>query len=231
MKHGIFLFLCCVLIFNTIFAQSSIVKIQIKHAIGDSKTICTDSIYRLNQHDSIKITTLRYYISGIELLLNNQSIWIETNSFHLIDISDSSSSFFALKLPQNIQYNQIKFNLGIDSITSNAGALGGDLDPSKGMYWSWQSGYINLKLEVKSNLCKTNNQLFQLHLGGYLYPYLAMQQIVLNTVEQMPICIVFDLEKWIQKIPLDIQHHIMSPSNNSVLISKAAAQAFRICTP
>lgn len=45
------------------------------------------------------------------------------------------------------------------------------------MYWTWQSGYINAKLEGKSNLVNTPTHAFAFHLGGYLNPFQTLQTI------------------------------------------------------
>jgi hypothetical protein len=58
--------------------------------------------------------------------------------------------------------------------------MAGDLDPIKGMYWAWQSGYINMKIEGKSSSCRTRKNEFQFHIGGYLSPYYAMRKVALT---------------------------------------------------
>ena len=78
------------------------------------------------------------------------------------------------------RHDKIKFNLGIDSLTNVSGVMGGDLDPTKGMYWTWQSGYINFKMEGSSAVCPTRNHEFQFHIGGYQDPFYAMQTLELE---------------------------------------------------
>ena len=80
-----------------------------------------------------------------------------------------------------MRFNTIAFNLGIDSITNVSGAQGGDLDPTKGMYWAWQSGFINIKLQGTSNSCPPPKNEFEFHLGGYQYPFNSLQTIILKT--------------------------------------------------
>ena len=60
---------------------------------------------------------------------------------------------------------RIYFQIGIDSLTNVSGDLDGDLDPALGMYWAWNSGYINMKLEGKSSSCKSVKKEFQFHIG------------------------------------------------------------------
>ena len=204
-------------------------KLHFVHPTGDGKMLQLDSGFVFNQKDSMVIHSLRYYISDIKLFQNNLEVYSE-NGYHLIDLSDASRLNIALELIKGIQFDEISFNLGIDSATNTAGALGGALDPSKGMYWSWQSGYINLKLEGKCNVCPQFGHQFQYHLGGYLYPNLAIQNIRLkaNRKSGTELNIALDLEQWLLQLPFSVQQHIMSPSKNAVQISIAAAKAFKV---
>ena len=225
-----FFLLSLLLNFLTLSAQNkSGLNIHFIHPIGNGKMLQLDTGFVFNQKDSMVIHSLRYYISDIKLFQNNLEVYSE-NAYHLIDLSDASSLNIELKLTKGIQYDEISFNLGLDSATNTAGALGGALDPSKGMYWSWQSGYINLKLEGKSNVCPQFGHQFQYHLGGYLYPNLAIQNIRLkaNRKSGTELNIALDLEQWLFQLPLGVQQHIMSPSKNAVQISIAAAKAFKV---
>jgi hypothetical protein len=65
----------------------------------------------------------------------------------LIDFDENDSNALCLEIPDDIEFDAIQFNLGLDSLTNVSGALGGDLDPTKGMYWTWQNGYVNFKLQ------------------------------------------------------------------------------------
>ena len=225
-----FFLLSLLLNFLTLSAQNkSGLNIHFIHPIGNGKMLQLDTGFVFNQKDSMVIHSLRYYISDIKLFQNNLEVYSE-NAYHLIDLSDASSLNIELKLTKGIQYDEISFNLGLDSATNTAGALGGALDPSKGMYWSWQSGYINLKLEGKCNVCPQFGHQFQYHLGGYLYPNLAIQNIRLKVNRKLgsELNIAFDLEQWLLQLPFSVQQHIMSPSKNAVQISNAAAKAFKV---
>ena len=125
-----------------------------------------DHNYYLKNGDSISFNSIKYYITSIELMDKGKSVWKEANSSHLIELNASLS----LKIPHHVNFTDIKFSLGVDSTTNVAGVLGGDLDPTKGMYWTWQSGYINFKLEGKNKNCKSKKNEFQFHLGGYSFP-------------------------------------------------------------
>ncbi len=200
-------------------------KILFHPTFGKSALHLDDSCYT---KDSIYFSQLKLYISGVEFLNKDSIVWKEANSYHLLDASDEKSLYILVNSPSDLKFTKIKFNLGIDSITNVSGAMGGDLDPTKGMYWTWQSGYINLKLEGKSKLCKTRNNEFQFHLGGYQNADNALQTIILNVSENKNIDILIDIEKMLAAIDLSEQNQIMSPGKEAVLLSEKFSKIFSI---
>ncbi|MEY2830237.1 MAG: hypothetical protein RIQ33_2095 [Bacteroidota bacterium] len=184
--------------------------------------------YSFTASDSIKFETLKFYISSIQLLNNQKVVFAEKNSFHLIDIEDSESMKINLPSATNFEFDEVKFNIGIDSITNVSGAMGGDLDPINGMYWTWQSGYINFKLMGSSSACKTMNHQFEFHLGGYQHPFNLLQTIVLSSNKNSLLKIEFDVQQFLSGIDFTKQNHIMSPCNDAVLLSKKLSQCFKI---
>ena len=118
--------------------------------------------------------------------------------------------------------------MGIDSTTNVSGAMGGDLDPTKGMYWTWLSGYINFKLEGTSNICKTRHNEFQFHLGGYQHPFNSLQTVFIEISSKSTIEINIDLLKIFQQINLAQQHHIMSPEQDAMDFSEKVINSLSI---
>jgi len=218
----IFIFFC----FNKSNSQPlSIVKIGF-YPVYREIPIVLDSIgYMPGNRETIKFETLKFYISNIQFMDNDKIVFAEKNSYHLVDASNENSKLIQINfLPQN-SYNEIRFNLGIDSVTNVAGVLGGDLDPTKGMYWTWQSGYVNLKLEGKSNVNNKDFQ-FQFHLGGYQFPFNSMQTIRVKSDKKDLIKIYFDLKKFFDAVDLSANHHVMSPNTEAMELSSLAAKCF-----
>lgn len=176
--------------------------------------------------EGIMITTLKFYISQMQFLFDNKVVYTEHNSYHLIDASAPETMLLSQFSDKAIHYNAIQFQLGIDSLTNVAGAMGGDLDPTKGMYWTWQSGYINFKLEGTSTNCPARNHEFQFHLGGYQAPFNALQTIILKTTTKQTIKIYFDIEKYIKGLDLAKHFSVMSPNQEAVSFSKKIAESF-----
>lgn len=227
-----YLLISCIITIGSVNAQNlNKKKITFHHKIGTENLQLNNSIYSLTDSDSIQFENLKWYISQIEFLKDNKIIWKENQSYHLIDAGNPESCQLGFAMPSSNEFNQIRFFLGIDSITNTSGALGGDLDPTRGMYWTWQSGYINFKMEGKSNLCPTRNHEFQFHLGGYQHPFNSLQSILMNVPDSVAINIQFDLKSFLMDVDLAKQNHIMSPCQDAVLISKKLSKCFSVQKP
>jgi hypothetical protein len=178
--------------------------------------------------DRTLIQACRFYISAIELYDADKLQWKEANSYHLLDAAAPASLQLLVNIPEQLHYNTIRFRLGVDSTTNVSGAMGGDLDPSKGMYWSWQSGYINFKLEGKNTKCPGRNNEFHFHLGGYASSFASMQTVALTTENTKSIAIQFDVQNFLSGIDLTTQNNIMIPGNDAVILSRKAASIFSL---
>ena len=228
MPYTKFLFILFLFIQNqVVITAQGFINVNFKF-IYHQRDLIMDSLYIRNNQESIQFETLKFYISNLRFNLNNGKTFIEKNSWHLIEMEDRNSLHVSVPDSLNDSIRNISFNLGIDSTTNVSGALGGDLDPTQGMYWTWQNGYINFKLEGKSTLCKTRNNEFQFHIGGYMNPFNTLQKIELPINKVGSYTIVFDLEQLMDKIDLSILNHVMSPQLDAVEISKKIVTAFSI---
>jgi hypothetical protein len=102
-----------------------------------------------------------------------------------------------------------------------SGAQTGALDPAKGMFWTWNSGYIMANLEGKSPLSSQPNSKIEYHIGGFagdsnvlrkptlLFPFGEYLQITTTPGRKSIININADVNAWfsnphqikIEKIP------------------------------
>ncbi len=187
-----------------------------------------NKMYIDNHQDSIAIQSIKFYLSNFEFYNKHKIIYKEANSYHLIDINNLASTNFQFSKMTNKKYTSIKFNLGIDSITNTSGALGGDLDPTKGMYWTWQSGYINFKIEGIASSSNLNKHFFEYHIGGYNGTNNAIQPIELKTKNNKNEVIIIDLDKFCSQINFANQKNIKSPSADAVQISRILASCFSL---
>jgi len=217
---SVLLFISC-----KIYSQQN-VTLLFQPLFEKSPLTLNDGFYKLNNNDSLQLETLKFYISNVQLLNSDRIVFKEQNSYHLIDCAKSKSAFIKLNVPSLVTYNAIEFNLGIDSVTNVSGAMGGDLDPTKGMYWAWQSGYINFKIEGISNVCTTRNDEFKFHLGGYLFPFSALQKVRLKIHAEAAVEIFINLKKFFTAVDMAKQNHLMSPGADAVSLSALLASCF-----
>ena len=185
--------------------------------------------HRISQTDSL--FKLRFYISQIKLIGNKKQPFRPEQEYFLIDFHHDSTNSRLIRFdsldPKSIR--KIEFTLGVDTKTSAGGIGEGVLDPVNGMYWTWQSGYINFKMEGVSDKSPARKNRFQLHLGGFKKPYVSAQTITLSikqiTADQS---VYFDLKKFMNGVNLKKQHTIMSPSKEAVVLSKLAKSCFYV---
>lgn len=212
---------------NALAQNNSLLKLSFK-ALIQNLPLKLDSDYVLTNNDTISIETCRFYISNIQLVQLNKTVFTDSTLAYLVDLAEPNSQVINLIIPKNIKYNAIKFNIGIDSNLNVAEVLSGDLDPTKGMYWSWQSGYINFKIEGKSKKSPSRYKQFQYHLGGYLSPYNALQQVEFKIKQTNTIHISFAMDEFLKPIDISQVYQIMSPSETNVYLSKKLALLLQV---
>lgn len=191
--------------------------------------IALEKAFQMPDGDSIVLHTLRLYLSNFVFFNKGTLVYTEDNSYHLLDWEDETSMILAFVFPQKVDFDSLHFKLGVDSATTVSGAMGGDLDPSRGMFWAWQSGYINLKIEGFSRKSPARNGQFQVHLGGYLPPFQTLQAVGLKFGSALnPVEIRLDLSPFFEKMDWPKKPNIMSPCREAVDLSKILAKSFYI---
>lgn len=202
--------------------------ILINPKLGDNKIVINKESYVIKA-DTFKLSSLRFYISEIQIHFKNGEVFNEPNSFHLLDIENPESFNFSLN-SKTKDIQKIEFNIGIDSLTNVSGALAGDLDPAKGMYWAWQSGYINFKVEGQYYHNSTKPSIISLHIGGYLPPYYALRKvsIAVNKLKNNTIDIEMDLLKLFQQLDLKKDNNIMTPSLEAMKLADVLPLIFSV---
>jgi hypothetical protein len=166
------------------------------------------------------ISTLKFYISDIKVHYTDQTEYSLEKYAYLIDVLDSMHNHFSLNKNSNRELDFISFNLGIDSTTNISGAMEGDLDPMNNMYWTWQSGYINIKFEGSID----DGVQREYHLGGYAYPNNALQKVSFKLNKSEDTVIHIHLDDFIHSIPDSIPFKFMTPAPKAVYLSHLFAK-------
>jgi hypothetical protein len=210
------------------FTQTAVqnVKIEFRATFAGETIALNKALASISKIGSVEFSALKFYFGHFSFSKKGNKT--STNEYYLIDVSNPESMILDLKFDKPIEFETIIFNLGIDSLTNNSGALAGDLDPTLGMYWAWQSGYINMKIEGTCDSIPTKSNQFQYHLGGFLAPFESMQVVKLNRTTQKSIIIEIDLEHLLKIAFQEKYYSTMSPGIVSNFLSKNAVDAFKI---
>lgn len=117
--------------------------------------------------ESYTVKTFKFYIHDIVLkTATGGEFPIGSTVHYFVNFADTSS----LRIPLSVsakEYNSISFKIGVDSTRNFSGAQTGALDPTNGMFWTWNTGYIMAKLEGNSPVSTASNNAFEYHIGGY----------------------------------------------------------------
>lgn len=220
-------FLCC-LFFQSGLAQekkdSLVMRLNLKFK---NETLVQNKKYISESKDTLEIDVLRFYISNIKLQFSDATTFSEPNSYHLIDIENPNSLRIPIAKTSYKTISKVSFSIGIDSLASVSGAMSGDLDPTKGMYWAWQSGFINMKIEGKSSSCKTRKNAFQFHIGGYMKPNYAIRTIELKPINSN-LEINMDVAELFKSIKLAENNSIMIPGEKAMELADKAVVMFSV---
>jgi hypothetical protein len=190
--------------------------------IFNGKPLVAGERYFTENNDSIQVAIFRMYVSGFRLYKDGKEVYAVKDSYYLLDIAKPESFCRTAQIPQNLQFDAMRFYFGIDDITNNKGIGDGDLDPANDMYWAWQTGYINMKLEGTYG---KNRKPFEFHLGGFLKPYTSFTEVRLAAKSNF-INLGIDLGTFFQHVFLNSVSAVMSPGKSGVELSGTAAQMF-----
>ena len=152
---------------------------------------------------SIRIDKLRWYVSLPPAGKTGSKVW-------LMDLSDSSSLDQQMSRPIN---NKISLLFGIDSAIQIGGVGTGALDPQRGMYWTWQTGYVQWKMEGAIRVDGVESPL-ELHLGGFDGATKAQAMLSDYLVKPTTNSVIaqWDLSPFIAQILDQKKYGVMSPS-------------------
>lgn len=219
-----------------LFSQSKNDSLTLNFQLEFNKLPLETNKKYISNQDTLTIETFKCYISNLQIQYKDTSIFIEKDSYHLLNFDNPKSFEIPLTTKNDKLITKITFTIGIDSVTSNSGALTGDLDPIKGMYWAWQSGYINMKIEGKSSSCNLEasgrKNKFQFHIGGYLQPNYAMRKVEIicndNSNKNSNISIGMELKDFFSNIELSKTNSIMIPGKAAMELADESVKMFHL---
>ena len=161
--------------------------------------------YRNPFGEIFEISRFRFYAGRIAPVYADTNFkWNAQNTYHLIDFSDSSSTRIVIPATAGL-CDGIQFLLGVDSLDQIRGAQTGDLDPARGMFWTWNSGYQSFKIEGYSPASAQPSHVIAYHIGGYRLPYSTVWKIRINTTDGEAFRITKE-NKIVVEIPIELDY-------------------------
>ena len=225
----------CVIIFINLLLLSSTtaqenITLKFRFLFNGKPLVFRDSSYTTSLGDTVAIDVCKIYLTNFRLLQNHKEVYKENYSYHLINPLKNRDSIPLRGIKST--FDEVEFYIGVDSLTNLAGVLTGDLDPVFAMYWAWNSGYINAKIEGISNKCNTPQKRFEYHIGGYLAPFQSIQKVILpitgNEIRNHVMIVNADLSKWFTNMQLSKEPTINMPCAEAVRIANNYSNMFTI---
>jgi hypothetical protein len=178
-SHAVLAAVACVCLSAVNPGQKGTLTIQLNNYVGNELLKLDSGSYTNILRQTYTISEFKYYLGDIHLWALNGTAFV-TNDYYLVDEENEASKKIVIhNVPANT-YIGLSFILGVDSLHNCSGAQSGVLDPINGMFWSWNSGYIFLKIEGHAPASTSPGHIFEFHIGGYKPPAKCIRGISLS---------------------------------------------------
>jgi len=220
-------------------ANTGNLRIEITNQVGMFNLVLNDVWYRNVNGDSFRVTAYKYYISNISLTREDgEEVWLP-DTYFLVDQARPESRFLPLTGVPVGSYKALSFLIGVDSVHNTTGAQTGALDPTLGMIWTWNTGYIMAKMEGISPQSPASGNLLSFHIAGYKGTNSVLQRVSLPlpgfaTVQEgrVPnIHLKNDLAQWFyapRVIDFSVIYNVMSEGLSAYRISENYKDMFSV---
>lgn len=162
------------------------------------------------------VDACKFYVSDIQITYSDPDAEDRFTNHQLVDFEEKESLTLEFTPLRGKAIEQIAFSIGTDSIVNVSGAFDGDLDPIHGMYWTWNSGYINIKLEGK-----IQNQAFEYHIGGYQgeNKTLRRKEFKIKNPAQRQFIVEIDMDQFFESVERGDEMRVMLPGKDAAILA------------
>jgi hypothetical protein len=169
--------------------------------------------------------TVKFYISELTSTSAKGKV-LNRIPTTLVNLEDSSSQSIG---EIDAEAVRIDFLLGTDSLCNVSGILEGALDPINGMYWAWNSGYINVKSEGLYRDSTGKEFPFEFHIGGYLAPNETVRSISFSIDPKKGVPqLVIHMDEWL-KFAFDKEvYSLMIPGKMAAALATKVHDSFQL---
>lgn len=190
------------------------IQLQFVNSVRDTALVLGKE-YINDFGEKFTVANIQYYISNI-VLFNDEISENFPDQYFLLDQKQPSTLRISL-LTGLEKITSIQFMIGVDSLQNVQGVQTGNMDPAKGMYWVWNTGYIMAKLEGHAPIINAPRHAFSLHIGGFDKGRNTSRSISLPTNKNMDhFEIMADINKWfngIHSLPLKTNFFCHEPGS------------------
>ena len=171
---------------NAQHSSKGMLSIAFRHYVDENILNLDSTTYKNSLGQTFIITKFKYYVSNIHLVKTDGKEIAVPGYFLINEDEEESKKIMLSNLPSGA-YTSITFIVGVDSLHNCSGAQSGALDPANAMFWTWNTGYIFLKLEGKSSSSTSPGKIFEYHIGGYKAPSNCIRTIALKFASPLKI--------------------------------------------
>lgn len=153
-------------------------EVHFDNRAGSAELVLGSTSYTNAAGQAFTVSKFDYYVSNFKFKKTDGSYYVvpQASSYFLIkENAPTSQELSFASIPEG-DYTEVTFTVGVDSARNcmDISQRTGVLDPAAGgagMYWSWNSGYIFLKMEGTSPEAPldsvSNTRPFMFHVGGF----------------------------------------------------------------
>jgi hypothetical protein len=211
---------------------SANIELKLSHTVFEKALVLNEETYITANNEKLSFSRLKYYLGNIVINYSDGGKYADSIRYHLVDFDNPETFVLELNNVPEGTIKNIEFSIGVDSLTNSNGFMDGDLDPLKGMYWAWSSGFINFKLEGSCLNCASEKE-FTYHIGGFIAPYQSFQTVTVPVIRKITADdMVLDIEVNVGNLFIENKvsemQNIMSPSEKSKNFAMKLPQIFSI---
>ncbi|MCS6822454.1 MAG: hypothetical protein NZ551_11385 [Microscillaceae bacterium] len=154
------------------------IKLEFDNVAGNQNLQLNSTTYTNAVGEQFTVSLFNYYVSNFvfKTAQGNEYVVPQDSCYFLVQESNRNSQVVKMRVPEG-DYTEVSFVIGVDSLrnTMDVSRRTGSLDVANltgenKMYWSWNSGYIFVKLEGNSPAAPadpTGARRFRYHIGGF----------------------------------------------------------------
>jgi len=157
-------------------AATGALNFTVSHVAGTQPLVLNGPAYATAAGETFTVSTFEYYLSNFRLTRADGSVYAAPNTYFLVNQAKPGSLSFRIQDIPAGSYTALSCLIGIDAPTTgltDPNTFVGDLNQANGMYWTWNSGHIFLKLEGSVTSVNPARPLV-CHIGGYTDPFNAI---------------------------------------------------------